>query len=127
MLHCSTLTLIFQGIVCCLFETTFLYVLISCLTLIPQPAGFCAKKAVANALDMLHAGASLGMIDYAICIVNCLQIGMMFHLYNFVVVCCRYYLFLQLRRDLHHGRLLCSPDDAVTLAAYIVQCRCNLP
>ncbi|XP_076443403.1 FERM domain-containing protein 5-like isoform X2 [Babylonia areolata] len=33
----------------------------------------------------------------------------------------RYYMFLQLRRDLHHGRLLCSPDDAVYLAAYIVQ------
>ncbi|XP_070212577.1 FERM domain-containing protein 5-like isoform X4 [Littorina saxatilis] len=33
----------------------------------------------------------------------------------------RYYLFLQLRRDLHHGRLLCSPDDAVSLAAFIVQ------
>ncbi|KAL8616643.1 hypothetical protein ACOMHN_031625 [Nucella lapillus] len=36
-------------------------------------------------------------------------------------VCYRYYMFLQLRRDLHHGRLLCSPDDAVYLAAYIVQ------
>ncbi|XP_076465680.1 FERM domain-containing protein 5-like isoform X2 [Babylonia areolata] len=33
----------------------------------------------------------------------------------------RYYMFLQLRRDLHHGRLLCSPDDAVTLAAFVVQ------
>ncbi|XP_033750839.1 FERM domain-containing protein 5-like isoform X2 [Pecten maximus] len=33
----------------------------------------------------------------------------------------RYYLFLQLRRDLHHGRLLCSPADANLLAAYIIQ------
>ncbi|PVD19558.1 hypothetical protein C0Q70_20048 [Pomacea canaliculata] len=33
----------------------------------------------------------------------------------------RYYLFLQLRRDLHHGRLLCAPEDAISLAAYIVQ------
>ena len=33
----------------------------------------------------------------------------------------RYHLFLQLRRDLHHGRLLCSPADANLLAAYIVQ------
>ncbi|XP_046574420.1 FERM domain-containing protein 5-like isoform X15 [Haliotis rubra] len=33
----------------------------------------------------------------------------------------RYYLYLQLRRDLHHGRLLCSPQDAVHLASYIVQ------
>lgn len=33
----------------------------------------------------------------------------------------RYYLFLQLRRDLHHGRLLCSPADALVLAAYIIQ------
>ncbi|CAD5112820.1 DgyrCDS2031 [Dimorphilus gyrociliatus] len=33
----------------------------------------------------------------------------------------RYYLFLQLRRDLHHGRLLCSSQDANLLAAYIVQ------
>ncbi|XP_062580054.1 FERM domain-containing protein 5-like isoform X2 [Saccostrea cucullata] len=33
----------------------------------------------------------------------------------------RYYLFLQLRRDLHHGRLLCSQADALILAAYIIQ------
>ncbi|KAK3098300.1 hypothetical protein FSP39_018095, partial [Pinctada imbricata] len=33
----------------------------------------------------------------------------------------RYYLFLQLRRDLHHGRLLCSPADANLLAAYVIQ------
>ncbi|XP_052100335.1 FERM domain-containing protein 5-like isoform X2 [Mytilus californianus] len=33
----------------------------------------------------------------------------------------RYHLFLQLRRDLHHGRLLCSPADANLLATYIVQ------
>ncbi|ESP00726.1 hypothetical protein LOTGIDRAFT_112663, partial [Lottia gigantea] len=33
----------------------------------------------------------------------------------------RYFMFLQLRRDLHHGRLLCSPQDAILLAAYIVQ------
>ncbi|KAL8602280.1 hypothetical protein ACOMHN_022793 [Nucella lapillus] len=33
----------------------------------------------------------------------------------------RYYMFLQLRRDLHHGRLLCSPDDAVSLASFVVQ------
>ncbi|XP_074651901.1 FERM domain-containing protein 5-like isoform X3 [Tubulanus polymorphus] len=33
----------------------------------------------------------------------------------------RYFLFLQLRRDLHHGRLLCTPTDANILAAYIVQ------
>lgn len=35
----------------------------------------------------------------------------------------RYYLFLQLRRDLHHGRLLCSQADALVLAAYIIQCK----
>ncbi|KAK2163444.1 hypothetical protein LSH36_79g04025, partial [Paralvinella palmiformis] len=33
----------------------------------------------------------------------------------------RYFLFLQLRRDLHHGRLLCSPSDANELAGYIIQ------
>jgi hypothetical protein len=33
----------------------------------------------------------------------------------------RYYLFLQLRRDLHHGRLLCPHDDSIQLAAYIIQ------
>jgi len=37
-------------------------------------------------------------------------------------VYCRYFLFLQLRRDLHHGRLLCMPADANLLAAYIIQC-----
>jgi hypothetical protein len=33
----------------------------------------------------------------------------------------RYYLFLQLRRDLHHGRLLCTLEDSIQLAAYIIQ------
>ncbi|XP_064619237.1 FERM domain-containing protein 5-like isoform X16 [Lineus longissimus] len=33
----------------------------------------------------------------------------------------RYFLFLQLRRDLHHGRLLCSQSEANQLAAYIIQ------
>ncbi|GFS06257.1 FERM domain-containing protein 3 [Elysia marginata] len=33
----------------------------------------------------------------------------------------RYYLFLQLRRDLHHGRLLCPHDESIQLAAYIIQ------
>ncbi|XP_068247357.1 FERM domain-containing protein 5 isoform X1 [Palaemon carinicauda] len=33
----------------------------------------------------------------------------------------RYQLFLQLRRDLLHGRLYCSQSDAAQLAAYIVQ------
>ncbi len=40
---------------------------------------------------------------------------------------CRYFLFLQLRRDLHHGRLLCSPADANQLAAYIIQCEFPAP
>ena len=33
----------------------------------------------------------------------------------------RYQLFLQLRRDLLHGRLYCTQADAAQLAAYIVQ------
>ncbi|XP_072051196.1 FERM domain-containing protein 3-like isoform X7 [Amphiura filiformis] len=33
----------------------------------------------------------------------------------------RYQLFLQLKRDLFHGRLLCSIDDAAWLGAYIIQ------
>ncbi|KAG0720864.1 FERM domain-containing protein 5 [Chionoecetes opilio] len=33
----------------------------------------------------------------------------------------RYQLFLQLRRDLLHGRLYCSQGDAVILAAYTIQ------
>ncbi|RXG69712.1 FERM domain-containing protein 5 [Armadillidium vulgare] len=33
----------------------------------------------------------------------------------------RYYLFLQLRRDLLHGRLYCVQNDAAILAAYIIQ------
>jgi len=40
-----------------------------------------------------------------------------------LVDCCtRFLLFQQLRRDLHHGRLLCSTDDANQLSAYIAQC-----
>ncbi|UYV72157.1 hypothetical protein LAZ67_9001983 [Cordylochernes scorpioides] len=33
----------------------------------------------------------------------------------------RYQIFLQLRRDLIHGRLFCSQTDAAILAAYIIQ------
>uniref|UniRef100_A0AAR2K108 FERM domain-containing protein 5 n=1 Tax=Pygocentrus nattereri TaxID=42514 RepID=A0AAR2K108_PYGNA len=33
----------------------------------------------------------------------------------------RYLVFLQLKRDLYHGRLLCKTSDAATLAAYILQ------
>jgi len=39
-----------------------------------------------------------------------------------VAAVCRYFLFLQLRRDLHHGRLLCSQAKANQLAAFVVQC-----
>ncbi|KAI7814387.1 putative FERM domain-containing protein 5, partial [Triplophysa rosa] len=33
----------------------------------------------------------------------------------------RYLVFLQMKRDLYHGRLLCKSSDAATLAAYILQ------
>lgn len=33
----------------------------------------------------------------------------------------RYLLFLQIKRDLYHGRLLCKSSDAATLAAFILQ------
>uniref|UniRef100_A0AAX7SDH5 FERM domain-containing protein n=1 Tax=Astatotilapia calliptera TaxID=8154 RepID=A0AAX7SDH5_ASTCA len=33
----------------------------------------------------------------------------------------RYLVFLQLKRDLYHGRLLCKTSDAAMLAAYILQ------
>lgn len=33
----------------------------------------------------------------------------------------RYYLFLQLVRDLHRGRLLCSPDQVIQMSAYVLQ------
>jgi hypothetical protein len=39
-----------------------------------------------------------------------------------VLVNFRYLLFLQLRRDLYHGRLLCSQEEANQFAAYILQC-----
>ena len=35
----------------------------------------------------------------------------------------RYHLFLQLKRDLFHGRLLCSIDDAAWMGSYIIQCK----
>uniref|UniRef100_A0A6I8MXY3 FERM domain containing 5 n=1 Tax=Ornithorhynchus anatinus TaxID=9258 RepID=A0A6I8MXY3_ORNAN len=34
---------------------------------------------------------------------------------------CRYLVFLQIKRDLYHGRLLCKTSDAALLAAYILQ------
>lgn len=33
----------------------------------------------------------------------------------------RYLVFLQVKRDLYHGRLLCKTSDAALLAAYILQ------
>lgn len=33
----------------------------------------------------------------------------------------RYHIFLQLKRDLVHGRLYCSPSESTHLAAYIIQ------
>uniref|UniRef100_A0A2K5RQW6 FERM domain containing 5 n=1 Tax=Cebus imitator TaxID=2715852 RepID=A0A2K5RQW6_CEBIM len=34
---------------------------------------------------------------------------------------CKYLVFLQIKRDLYHGRLLCKTSDAALLAAYILQ------
>lgn len=33
----------------------------------------------------------------------------------------RYLVFLQIKRDLYHGRLLCKTSDAAMLAAHILQ------
>lgn len=33
----------------------------------------------------------------------------------------RYLVFLQVKRDLYHGRLLCKTSDAALLAAYVLQ------
>lgn len=38
----------------------------------------------------------------------------------------RYLVFLQVKRDLYHGRLLCKTSDAALLAAYILQGRESL-
>lgn len=35
----------------------------------------------------------------------------------------RYQIYLQLKRDLLHGRLYCTPTEAALLAAYIIQCK----
>jgi len=35
----------------------------------------------------------------------------------------RYQIYLQLKRDLLHGRLYCTPAEAALLAAYIIQCK----
>jgi len=48
---------------------------------------------------------------------------MMMMMMMMIVVLWRYFLFLQLRRDLHHGRLLCPQSTANQLAAYIMQCK----
>jgi len=38
----------------------------------------------------------------------------------------RYQVYLQLKRDLLHGRLYCTPTEAALLAAYIVQGESNV-
>lgn len=38
-----------------------------------------------------------------------------------LILCCRYLLYLQIKRDIFHGRLLCSFSDAAYLGACIVQ------
>lgn len=43
---------------------------------------------------------------------------------TFIIHLCflsRYLVFLQIKRDLYHGRLLCKTSDAALLAAYILQ------
>ena len=35
----------------------------------------------------------------------------------------RYQLFMQLKKDLFHGRLVCSREDSALLGSYIVQCK----
>lgn len=35
----------------------------------------------------------------------------------------RYHLYLQLRKDILHGKLLVSPSTACLLASYTVQCK----
>lgn len=43
---------------------------------------------------------------------------------SFIIPLCflsRYLVFLQIKRDLYHGRLLCKTSDAALLAAYILQ------
>lgn len=39
----------------------------------------------------------------------------------FIDVVFRYLVFLQIKRDLYHGRLLCKSADAALLAAHILQ------
>lgn len=39
----------------------------------------------------------------------------------------RYLVFLQIKRDLYHGRLLCKTSDAALLAAYILQGKAEIP
>jgi len=38
----------------------------------------------------------------------------------------RYHLYLQLRKDILHGKLLVSPSTACLLASYTVQCNLKL-
>lgn len=48
---------------------------------------------------------------------NLWQLFLLFH--------CRYLLYLQIKRDIFHGRLLCSFSDAAYLGACIVQGKCG--
>lgn len=43
----------------------------------------------------------------------------------FLLLHCRYLLYLQIKRDIFHGRLLCSFSDAAYLGACIVQGKCG--
>lgn len=44
-----------------------------------------------------------------------------FHCNICSLLLCRYLVFLQIKRDLYHGRLLCKASDAAMLAAHILQ------
>lgn len=44
---------------------------------------------------------------------------------KFLLLYCRYLLYLQIKRDIFHGRLLCSFSDAAYLGACIVQGKCG--
>jgi len=72
-------------------------------------------------VERLEMSREILLVDLSLFVMNIDDVvGMIIH----ELLCCayRYFVFLQLRRDLHHGRLLCTSADANWLAACIIQC-----
>ena len=99
----------------------WLFAFVSSFTLVTRQSW--KKKSLGNK-SMLFRSVQF-LMSVAVILCHCYQCYWCWQLELSIIVH-RYFLYLQLCRDLHHGRLLCSHMKANQLAAFIVQSMCTL-